>query len=536
MDKTTGEGVELCAQHTKLPDANHKTVTATKNDRAKILTFLYLVCLIEGLDISLLPASLKALETEAGLTPSKLGLLGMSQGVFQSVSGLVWGSMADRGYSRKALIGAGTLGWASLTILLGVSTSFEALFILRCLNGFALASLSPIAQSVLSDVADPEQRGVAFGMTQFSWNLGMGVSSLCVTAVSQMTVDVLGVPVSGWRVAFILVGVLSLLLFIGVIFLMPEVHRTSGAHRTYGTETCGLNLADELRLLRSYFTIPSFVVILVQAVFGLVPWAALSFLIVWLQYLGLSDLASGAVAMCLNFSCAVGGPIGGWVGDRLSTWSRFHGRPLTAQLSVTAGIVLFIVILLALPREWQTLPVMATLITMFGLTASWAGVGCNSPLLLELVDERSTARVIALLNAISGAASAMFGGPVVGLLAEVMGYVVPADNATVELMPQEDRERNSAALTKALVAGTIPPWGLCLIAFTLLHFTYKRDVQRAVPARSAGAGGKSDGDSMVTDALIAQKFEPPPPPPVALAEAQTDCEPTEQTACMTAQN
>lgn len=449
-----------------------------KGNSTRILTFVYLVCLIEGLDISLLPASLKALESETGLTPTMLGVLGMSQGVFQSVSGLVWGSMADRGFSRKALICAGTLGWAILTILMGMVNSFGFLFVLRCLNGFALASLGPIVQSVISDVAEPDERGLAFGITQLSWNLGMGVSSIGVTAVSQQQIEILGTHFTGWRVAYVLIGMLSFILFVGLVSFMPEIPRANPSQpRTYTSESKIGALIDEFKLLCSYFSIPSFLVILLQAIFGLVPWAAMSFLIIWLQYLGLSDLASGTVAMCLNFACGLGGPIGGAVGDRLSKWSRFHGRPLTAQISVSSGIVIFLIILVLLPKQLHTLPVFAGLITVFGLTASWAGVGCNSPLLLELVEENSKSRVIALLNAISGAASAMFGGPVVGMLAEVMGYKVSEGVGMDQMLPVE-REQNSQALTYALVAGILPPWVMCLLGFTLLHWTYERDVLR----------------------------------------------------------
>jgi len=232
----------------------------------------------------------------------------------------------------------------------------------------------------------------------------------------------------------------------------------------------------ECRLFFSYFRIPSFLSILIQGMFGLIPWAAMTFMTLWFQYMGISNFKAGLLITFMTFACGVGGIVGGFVGDRLAEWSPFHGRPLAAQISVASGIGVFLLILFAVPHSPSSYPFFVLLLIAFGLTASWAGVGCNSPLLIELVSLRSRARIFALLNSLNGAVAACMGGPVVGVAAETFGYRSPDTGVRVAEMEAGERESNFIALTEALALATVLPWLVCLAAFTALHFTYERDV------------------------------------------------------------
>mmetsp|Transcript_25286 Transcript_25286/g.60037 ORF Transcript_25286/g.60037 Transcript_25286/m.60037 type:complete len:490 (-) Transcript_25286:166-1635(-) len=467
---------------------------------------IFATCAVEGLDLQLLPSTFRALESQLGVTPTMLGTFAMGQALFCAAAGPVWGALADRGFSRKTLIACGAAGWGTVTILLGLAYDWWIIFILRCLNGLALASLSPICQSIVGDLTEKSERGITFGAIQAMMFAGSGVSSVLVTAVSETEYTLLGITMFGWRFAFITVGLLSLGLCLLIWFGLEEPPR-GGREREDSRERDDKKVEEgregereeeddvhkeeeaqqdlwtiikyEVKLFASYFKIPSFVAIVVQGMFGLVPWHAISFLTLWFQYMSMSNTLAGFLITLQTFALAAGSLLGGYVGDRMAELSPYHGRPFTAQISVASGIAIFLSILFLVPKEADSFALFACLLILFGLTASWAGVGCNSPLLIELVSVRSRARILALLISLNGAVAAMLGGPAVGFAAEFFGYQTPDQGKQVEQMEDEERMTNLGALTEALAVSTVVPWLICLAAFTALHFTYQRDVQYA---------------------------------------------------------
>jgi hypothetical protein len=71
-----------------------------------------------------------------------------------------------------------------------------------------------------------------------------------------------------------------------------------------------------------------------------------------------------------------------------------NGRIFTAQISVFCGIPLTWIILKGLPASpYASTPVAyACMMLLMGLTCTWAGAGCNSPIFAEIVPDelRST--------------------------------------------------------------------------------------------------------------------------------------------------
>mmetsp|Transcript_103349 Transcript_103349/g.178484 ORF Transcript_103349/g.178484 Transcript_103349/m.178484 type:complete len:195 (+) Transcript_103349:2-586(+) len=114
---------------------------------------------------------------------------------------------------------------------------------------------------------------------------------------------------------------------------------------------------------------------------------------------------------------------------------------------------------------------------VFGLTASWCAVAVNRPVMTEIVDPAYRASVIAWLTVLEGSSGALFGAPVVGFLAERVFHY--REVREVEFADEELKHSNAEALGSALLWGALPPWALCLCAYTVLHCTYARDVARA---------------------------------------------------------
>lgn len=442
----------------------------SKNEQRNWSTNLAIMAVlgaVDGADTVLLPASFRAMEVSLGLDPTNLATLAMLQGVGMSFSGPFWGCLADNGYPRKRLLVAGTLTWSLLTFALANVSSFYMMIPLRLINGMALGMLTPVVQSLVAQEAKPSERGYCFGVIEFGKMIfGQMVATTAVAGVSNQILF----GFEGWRLAFFCVAILSFVVACLVQRCFYEEPRPMNVHN--------LNPLAELGKFAGYLGNGTFMVVVLQGMFGCIPWFALSFLTMFLQYSGLSDTQAGLVSSALILGCGLGALIGGQLGDRLTQWSRWHGRAMTAQISVLLGIPFASLIFLAMPLEQESFYVQAFLTFGLGLVASWCATGCNRPVFLEIVSEDSRASAYAWLCCLELTCGSVIGPYSVGFISEHMFNYRPSGTLFDE-MSEADRISNASALGKSLAVSTVVPWIVCLISVSFLHLTYRRDVQNA---------------------------------------------------------
>lgn len=113
---------------------------------------------------------------------------------------------------------------------------------------------------------------------------------------------------------------------------------------------------------------------------GSTPWNALVFLTVYLQLIRFSDFDAAVVNATFLAGAALGGVLGGIVGDWAAKRSHDHGRIWTCQVSVFIGIPFTLLLLKGLPRNGEPATVLLYCVTVFlmGLMHVWAGPNNNS--------------------------------------------------------------------------------------------------------------------------------------------------------------
>ncbi|CAI5531540.1 unnamed protein product [Closterium sp. Naga37s-1] len=108
--------------------------------------------------------------------------------------------------ARVKVIAVGAFTWAIATLGVGIATNYYEVAARQGLNGVGLALVIPAIQSLVADSASNSTRGMAFGWLQFVTNFGnilgftLGISLACYTFFG----------LAGWRMAFIIVTVVSL--------------------------------------------------------------------------------------------------------------------------------------------------------------------------------------------------------------------------------------------------------------------------------------------------------------------------------------
>mmetsp|Transcript_42781 Transcript_42781/g.118162 ORF Transcript_42781/g.118162 Transcript_42781/m.118162 type:complete len:497 (-) Transcript_42781:178-1668(-) len=447
--------------------------------RKTTLACLCLLSSIKGADLQLLPASFRAMEMDLGVEPFTLALMSLCQGVSAAISGPMWGNLVDSGLPRKTLLMTGTIGWGLCTALLGCAHTLSFMAVLRVVNGAALAMLLPVVQSFVADLSRESDRGYTFGLIYFTTNLGQVLASLFVTPISNKQVF----GMDGWRFALIVVGLLTICIAPSVPFLVVEEPKRWKPYR--------LGPVRELRKLNSFVRIPTFCVIVLQGIFGTIPGAAFSFVTMYFQYIGISDLAA-AFLICLHvIGDACGGLLGGLIGDILCQWSPRYGRAITAQVSVMLSIPLVAATFLFVPRDSTMLTVFGGNLFIYGLISSWVAPGCICPVMCEIVPRSSLGSAYAWELAIVFCSGNLLGPMLVGILSErVFGYQM--NTSTVKQMDAATQAQNARALGQALFYSSAVPYAFCACVFVLLFWTHHADARRNQTYVDDGSDGACD--------------------------------------------
>ncbi|WP_426041594.1 spinster family MFS transporter [Brevundimonas sp. TWP2-3-4b1] len=178
-------------------------VPAKPGYRYYVLAVLILVYMLNFLDrqiIGILAAPLKA---EFGLSDSQFGLLGgIAFASVYSTLAIPLAALADRA-SRVWIMTGALAVWSSFTALCGVAGSFSQLFLFRMGVGVGEAGGVAPAYSLISDYFPPNQRARA--LAGFAFGIPLG------TAAGTLVGGLLAASY-GWRTAFVVVGLLGLLI------------------------------------------------------------------------------------------------------------------------------------------------------------------------------------------------------------------------------------------------------------------------------------------------------------------------------------
>ncbi|CAN1338292.1 hypothetical protein LINPERPRIM_LOCUS37999, partial [Linum perenne] len=300
----------------------------------------------------------------------------------------------------------------------------------RGLNGIGLAIVTPAILSLVADSTNDSNRGMAFGWLQLTATLGSIIGGLCSVLIASTTI--MGIP--GWRVAFHLVAIISVLVGILVRLFAHDPQfsdkksRQSNSTRSFMSE--------------------------------------------------MKELLMEAKSTLFTVAISIGGLFGGKMGDILAKQFPNSGRIILSQISSGSAIPLAAFLLLVLPDDPSTGFMHGLVLFVMGLSISWNGPATNNPIFAEIVPEKSRTSIYALDRSFESIL-ASFAPPVVGILAQhVYGYQVPKRSSESIQQVETDRE-NAASLAKALYSAICIPMLLCCSIYSFLYCTYPRDRERA---------------------------------------------------------
>ncbi len=166
------------------------------------LLVLFAINLFNYVDRHIISGVLQLVGEDLALSDAELGALGSAFMVLYMLASIPLGMLGDR-VARNRLIAVGVAIWGAATFLSGLARSYAALFFTRALVGVGEASYGPTGTAMVSDLFPKSQRGLVNGIFNAAIPLG--------GAIGVATGGLVGSRF-GWRAAFLLVGVPSLVL------------------------------------------------------------------------------------------------------------------------------------------------------------------------------------------------------------------------------------------------------------------------------------------------------------------------------------
>ncbi|KAI4345236.1 hypothetical protein L6164_012378 [Bauhinia variegata] len=455
----------------------HQTEDRSMKSETVTLVLVNLAAIMERADESLLPGVYKEVGAALHTDPTGLGSLTLFRSIVQSICYPLAAYLATR-HNRAHVIALGAFLWAAATFLVAISTTFLQVAISRGLNGIGLAIVIPAIQSLVADSTDDGNRGTAFGWLHLTANFGSIIGGLFSILIAQTSF--LGIP--GWRIAFHLVGLISVIVGILVRLFANDPHFSKNNDRASEFQTPNKSFVSEMKDLmkeaKAVLGIPSFQIIVAQGVSGSFPWSSLQFTTLWLELIGFSHLTTAILWTMFVVASSIGGVFGGMMGDILAKRLPNSGRIILSQISSGSAIPLAAILLLALPDDPSTPFLHGLLLFIMGLSISWNAAATNNPIFAEIVPEKSRTCIYALDRSFESVL-ASFAPPVVGVLAQhVYGYKPIPKGSSDSIEIETDRE-NAASLAKALYTAIGIPMVICCSIYSFLYCTYPRDRERA---------------------------------------------------------
>lgn len=276
-----------------------------------VLMVAYMLSFMDRVLISLM---IEPIRTELGLGDTQVGLLvGFGFVLLYSIMGIPFGSLADSS-NRRNLMVFGVLGWSAATAASGFAAGFASLLAARAMVGIGEATLSPAAYSTIADRFEKKRLGFAVSLYNMGVSLGGGVAMLfggvLVAWAMKTNVALPWGDLTGWRLAFVAVGLLGAPLAALMLLTVREAARRRGAAKAPPLSALW---ALAMRHKAAFGGVVIGYSIIVIAAYGAMLWAPVHFA----RAHGMSPAHLGlAFGVIIGLFGTVGLAVGGLLSDR----------------------------------------------------------------------------------------------------------------------------------------------------------------------------------------------------------------------------
>lgn len=372
-----------------------------------VLMVAYMLSFMDRVLISLM---IEPIRTELGLGDTQVGLLvGFGFVLLYSIMGIPFGALADSS-NRRNLMVFGVLGWSAATAASGFAGGFVSLLTARAMVGIGEATLSPAAYSTIADRFEKKRLGFAVSLYNMGVSLGGGAAMLfggvLVAWAMKTQIQLPWGELTGWRLAFVAVGLLGVPLAAVMLLTVREAARRRGAAKA---PPLGALWALAMGHKAAFGGVVIGYSILVIAAYGAMLWAPVHFA----RAHGMSPAQLG-----LAFGVIIGlfGTIGLAIGGLLSDRSARRGNPeAPVRIVLAAAVIQFPLMIGAYLVNDTTL---ALILVAAGMASVSTIGGLQAATLQILTPASMRGRMTAIYLLVANMAGMGLGPLIIGFISE----------------------------------------------------------------------------------------------------------------------
>lgn len=323
-------------------DAGHRAAghedIALRLGRRRRLTLALLLCVftMNFTDRQILAVLAEPIKSELRLSDTQLGLLyGLAFALLYTSAGIPIARLADRA-NRAWIVNGSLVLFSLMTAVSGLATSYWQLLAARIGVAIGEGGTNPPSHSMIADLYPAGRRGTAMAIFALGPHLGLLLGFMLGGWVAELM---------GWRAAFVLAGLLGLLLACVSIRFLRELP----TRRWLADETTLAGQAPLRMVVRSICRGAAMRHLFAgAAVFSMAAYAVVGWLPSFLMRSHSLTMATAAsvVALCLGLLGGAGTLLGGMLADRLGerepAW-RLRCVALALVIMAPAWAMIFLV-------------------------------------------------------------------------------------------------------------------------------------------------------------------------------------------------
>ena len=181
----------------------------------RVINYVNIAHLFDHMFMLIFPTAVLAMGADFGNSYGELLALSIGGFIAFGAGSIPSGWLGDK-WSRRNMLGVFFLGIGAAAIFTGLTSSMVTLAIGLTLMGLFASIYHPVGTAMLTAHADalsPEKLGRELGTNGVWGNVGVACAALVTGAIAQFL---------GWRFAFIIPGVASILFGIAYLAMVPE--------------------------------------------------------------------------------------------------------------------------------------------------------------------------------------------------------------------------------------------------------------------------------------------------------------------------
>ena len=397
-----------------------------------------------GLINTLFPVISKALNLDVGA----LGLLSSMSKWARMIFGTMWAIVGDK-YGRKKVMVWMTGVWGLWTCAAGLAQNFTQLLILYTIGAIGTVAAEPIQNGLMVDMFDEVERGKAYGTLR---SVGTIAGLFLTPAIGQLAnFD------NGWRFGMFIMGGLSLLSGLLLQVFLKEPPRRI----VVGDPDAGkFKMSD----IPKIFKIPTVWLLAIMLLF-VTSMVLFAFMVTYfVKVRGWTTPQAAILYTVFMAGFGISGFFGGVIGDWFQKKFGPKGRVMLMQAYLAAFAVMTF---LLMQIDWGKGFQFYIIVFLTGLVGSIGFSGAVLPMVGQIVEPQYAATTFALLfSFIQGAITAVY-LLLIGPLTKALG-----------------------TLDKVMLYMVTIPYAVNCVFWTLMYFTFPKDVERKKARMAAKAAGQ----------------------------------------------